>query len=534
MEIRDYLRVLQARWKIIVAVAVLAVVLAGLTTVLSTKQYQASAQLFVSTTGAGDVGSQVQNNQFSSNRVTSYAELITGQQVAQRVVDQLGLDESPQALAAQVTTKVVPDTVLLTVTVTDPSPTRARDLANAVVGQFSGLVKELETPDGSTVAAAKATVVQRAEVPTAAVSPTPARNLGLGLVLGLLLGVGLAVLRDRLDNSVTDRRDVAEHTGAAVVGALPYDAERLTKPLITFSSGYSASAEAYRQLRTNLQFLDVDNPPKVLVMTSAVPGEGKTTTACNFAFALAESGHRVLLVEADLRRPRVARYLNLVESVGITNLLAGTADLDDVLQPTGNARVRVLASGPHPPNPSELLGSAHMQRLLEQLRLRYDYVIIDAPPLLPVTDAAVLTTLADGAILVARHGHTTREQLARAAENLAAVEGRLLGTVLNMIPAKAGAYEYAYYYESDGKPAAAEDPDGLTDEPAESPRPAVRRPQGWPLAPAPRNGAEREAEGGAHVAIRDDGTGPVPVTAAPEEQGQDVEAGGRSGSPRRR
>lgn len=452
VEIRDYLRVLRARWKSIIAVTVLGVAAAVLGTFLTTPLYAASSQLFVSTTGTADVSAAYQGNLFSQQRVTSYAELIKGEEVAQRVVDDLDLTESAAAVAGQVSVQVVPDTVLLTVTVTDPSAVRARDLVNAISRQFTGLVTELETPTGGTVAAAKVTVVQVADQPTSPVSPQPLRNLALGLVLGVLLGAGLAVLRDRLDNTVKERREVVENTGAPVVGAVPYDSERSSKPLISFSSGHSTSAEVYRQLRTNLQFLDVDHPPRVLVLTSAVPGEGKTTTACNLAFVLAEAGHQVLLVEADLRRPRVARYLNLVESVGITNVLAGTADLDDVLQPTGSPNVSVLASGPHPPNPSELLGSVHMQQLLGTVRTRYDYVVIDAPPLLPVTDAAVLTTLADGAILVVRHGRTRRGELARAAENLRAIDARVLGTVLNMVPAKAGAYEYAYYYETDPAP----------------------------------------------------------------------------------
>lgn len=453
MEIRDYLLILRNRWKLIIAVLVLAMLAALAASLLTTPKYAAETQLFVSTTGQDNTAAAYQGGLFSQQRVTSYSELIQGRQVAQRVVDTLRLPMTAEQVSAEVSVKVVTDTVILGVTVTDPSPERARDIANALSTQFTQLAAELETPQGSTTAAAKVTVVQQASLPTTPVVPQTTRNIALGAVVGLLLGIGLAVLRDRLDNTVKDRREAVEATQAAVIGSVPFDSDRPSHPLVSFGEGHSSSAEAYRQIRTNLQFLDVDKPPQAIVITSAVPNEGKSTTALNLAFALGESGHRVLLVEADLRRPRLARYLQLVENVGITNVLSGAAELEDVLQPTINPAVTVLAAGPHPPNPSELLGSSRLQALLVTLRSRYDYIVFDAPPLLPVTDGAVLTALADGAILVARHGHTEREKLARAAENLRTVDGRLLGTILNMVPAKSSGYDYAYYYETDPAPA---------------------------------------------------------------------------------
>jgi len=467
VEIRDYLRILRNRWKLITAVLALGVLAALAFSLLTTPKYAASTQLFVSTTGQENTTAAYQGGLFSQQRVTSYSELIQGQQVAQRVVDTLKLPVGAAQVASEVSVNVKTDTVILGVTVTDPSPERARDIANALSQQFTQLVTELETPQGSTSAAAKVTVVQQASLPTTPVVPQTTRNIALGAVVGLLLGIGLAVLRDRLDNTVKDRREVVEATQAAVIGTVPFDSDRPKHPLASFGEGHSSSAEAYRQVRTNLQFLDVDNPPRAMVITSAVPNEGKTTTALNLAFALGESGNRVVLVEADLRRPRLAKYLQLVENVGMTNVLSGTAELDDVLQPTVNPSVTLLASGPHPPNPSELLGSSRLQTLLATLRGRFDYIVFDAPPLLPVTDAAVLTAHADGAILVARHGHTERDKLGRAAESLRSVDARVLGTILNMIPVKSSGYDYAYYYETDAPPAAKdtkEDPAGANGE----------------------------------------------------------------------
>jgi len=180
-------------------------------------------------------------------------------------------------------------------------------------------------------------------------------------------------------------------------------------------------------------------------LTSSVAGEGKSTTACNLALTLASAGTRVILVEGDLRRPRVADYMGLEGAVGLTDVLIGRAALDDVLQPWGSSPLSVLTSGALPPNPSEMLSSAQMGELIASLRTRADMVLIDSPPLLPVTDAAVLTRECDGALLVVRQGRTTREQLTRSLEALRSVGARLLGTVLNMA-ATGGAHGYGYGY----------------------------------------------------------------------------------------
>jgi len=471
LEIRDYARSLQAHWELIIATVLLAMLAALGASLLTTPTYAASTQLFVSTTSsaADTTATTYQGGLFSQQRVTSYSELLKGQQIGQRVVDSLRLPMTATQVANEVSVSVTSYTVLLNVTVTDPSPDRARSIANVLSDQFTQFAAQLETPQGSSVPVAKTTVVQRATQPGVKVGPKTTRNVGLGAVVGLILGIGLAVLRDRLDNTVKTRQQVIEASEAAAVGAVPFDSDRSKHPLVSFGEGHSSSAEAYRQIRTNLQFLDVDNPPRVLVVSSAIPGEGKTTTAVNLGFALAEAGHRVALVEADMRRPRAARYLQLVETVGLSNVLSGAASLDDVLQATGSQSVSVLASGPHPPNPSELLGSSQMKHVLEELRRRFDYVVLDAPPLLPVTDSVVLTNLADGALLVARHGHTKRDQLARAVENLRAIDGRVLGTILNMVPVKSSGYEYAYYYEMEPAAANADGRGTLPDASGEEP-----------------------------------------------------------------
>jgi capsular exopolysaccharide synthesis family protein len=211
------------------------------------------------------------------------------------------------------------------------------------------------------------------------------------------------------------------------------------------------TAEQYRQLRTNLQFLNVDAPPRVVLVSSAVPAEGKTTTIVNLAIALADGGRRVTVVDADLRRPAVTDALHLVGGVGLTNVLTGSAEIEDVVQQYGDRELFVIGAGPTPPNPGELLASGQMRLLLEKLRSENDYVLVDAAPLLPVADSWGLASHTDGVLLVVRHGKTGREQFAEAAEAVRRVGSTTLGVVLTMVPprgelaaARAQGYDYSY------------------------------------------------------------------------------------------
>ncbi len=214
-------------------------------------------------------------------------------------------------------------------------------------------------------------------------------------------------------------------TDAAVLGSIPYDKKAKSSPLITAGQTRSSRAEAFRQLRTNLQFMDIENPARVVVVTSSTGGEGKSTTAINLAVSFAESGRRVLLIEGDLRRPRVSDYLGIEKSVGLTNVLAGQIEIGDALQPW-TAGMSVLSCGSIPPNPSELLGGSVMDKLLKRLKTVFDIIIIDTPPLLPVTDAAVASKLADGVVVVVRAGKTTKAQFHTSLRNLEDVDARVV------------------------------------------------------------------------------------------------------------
>jgi len=446
MELRDYFRVVRHRWRLIVSCVLLAVGAAALVTLRATPQFASTVQLFVSTPQS-DSAAAYQGGLFSQQRVTSYADLVSGQEITRRVVERLQLDQSASELSDQISASVVPETVILGITVTDPDAARAQQLATAVADEFTMFVQELETPPGKAQAPIKASVVDPAELPTNPVYPQPLRNIGLATVLGLLVGIGGAVLRETFDTSVRGPEDLAAATDAPVMVSITYDGAAARTPLITALAPHAPRVEAFRVLRTNLQFVDVDRPSKVFVITSSVPGEGKTTTTCNLAITLAQAGQRVALVEGDLRRPKVSEYLRLESVVGVTTVLVGRLELADAVQDWGDHDLKVLTSGAIPPNPSELLQSQAMHDLVASLRRHFDVILIDAPPLLPVTDAAIVAAQADGALLVVRHGKTTRDQISAAVERLEAVGGRLVGVLLNMTPQRGGSgYYYGYGY----------------------------------------------------------------------------------------
>ncbi|MCL3817233.1 polysaccharide biosynthesis tyrosine autokinase [Aeromicrobium wangtongii] len=447
MDLRDYFRVLRARWVLVAACTLVVLGVAALLTWRATPQYASSARMFVSTQGSTDDAQANQGGQFSLQRVKSYADLLTGQEIARRVIADLGLEETPKALAQQISASSKLDTVILTVTVTDPDPKRARALADGVANVFVAYVAELETPPGKDEATIKATVVDPASDSSSPISPNPVRNVGLGVILGLLLGAGAAVLRETFDTSIKSLRQLEPLVPAPVIGTISYDASVVDSPLISSLDTYAPRAEAFRVLRTNLQFIDPDVERKVFVVTSSLPGEGKTTTAVNLALALAEGGERVALVEGDLRRPKVSEYLRLESAVGLTTVIIGKLPLEDAVQATVHDGLSVLTSGSTPPNPAELLKSSAMASTIASLRATYDIVLIDAPPLLPVTDGALLAAQSDGALLVVRHGKTTTDQVRLAVERLESVGAAPVGVIFNMTPAKGGeGYGYGYGY----------------------------------------------------------------------------------------
>ncbi|HEV2070819.1 MAG TPA: polysaccharide biosynthesis tyrosine autokinase [Acidimicrobiales bacterium] len=301
-----------------------------------------------------------------------------------------------------------------------------------------------------------AQLVSAAAEPTTPVRPKPVRNAVLALVVGLMLGVAVAFLREHLDDTVKGKDDLDRVLpGVTVLGLIPAVAgwkDRATPRVVSVTDPTSHVAEAYRSLRTSVQFLSLDDPLRIIQLTSPNASEGKTTTLANLAVALSRAGQRVVVVCCDLRRPRVHEFFGLDNAVGFTSVLLGEAPLSAALQQVSGEHLALLASGPPPPNPSELLASKRTADLLTALRRECDVVLVDSPPVLPVTDAMVLSRMVDATILVGTAGQTTRREYQRSLEMLQQVEANLVGTVLNGVEQGGGyGYGYGYGYRQPGK-----------------------------------------------------------------------------------
>lgn len=471
MDLRHYLRIFRAHWLGMLVIVVAAVAVAFGWTLLQPRVYTADASAIVqSKLGANDAGAKVLGNQLATSSVKTFVNLGTSRLVAERVIDELNLDTTPESLVSRVTVTNPLDTVSLRVDASASSPEMARDIAEAWVRGMAAEVNLLEGEDEATQGSIYLAPIDSARLPSSPSSPNVRLALAIGLLLGCAIAFGYALLRYTLDRRIRSVESVERETDVAVVGTIPEEKSfTVDNRLIPFDGGNSASsssahlfpiAEAMRELRTNIQFMDVDNPPRVMVVTSPLPGDGKSTTASNLAITLASSGQKVVLIDGDLRRPMVDTIFGLPKGAGLSEVLAGRAELADVAHRIGrNGRLLVIAAGKVPPNPSEVLGSARMKELLAAIS-REALVIIDAPPLVPVTDAAVLAHSTDGAIVVATIGKTTYEVLGKALGNLERAGARALGIVLNRVPRRgSGAAYYGYQYHGDYYRAEEEDRD---------------------------------------------------------------------------
>ncbi|GGM18775.1 chromosome partitioning protein [Promicromonospora citrea] len=457
MNVTEYLRIIRKQWVPVTVLAIAGIVLAAGFALTRTPAYTTSSQIFVSFHGAESTSELATGTTYVQRRVVSYANLVRSPQVLQSVVEELGLDTTPGELASRVQAAPVTDTVLIDITVTDDDPTLAARIANTVAESLAVRVDELETPQQVGDSPVQLQLVREAVPPGSASYPNVPVMILVGLLLGAAAGVAVAVLRELVDTRVRSEEDLSAVTDAAVIGTISLDDEAKEHPLVVQASPYHTRSEAFRRLRTNLQFLDLDGGPQAIVVTSSVPDEGKTTTAINLAITLADADAKVLLVDADLRRPSVAGYLGIEGSVGLTTLLIQRATVDEVAQPWGSAGLYVIPSGAVPPNPAELVGSRAMATLIRETSEQYDYVVIDTPPLLPVTDAALIAKMTSGALMVAGAGQVRREQLRHSLANLSAVSARVLGVVLNKAGREADAYSAGYYdyrphAEDDGEP----------------------------------------------------------------------------------
>ena len=444
MDLPAVLGLVRRRWAPIAICLVVGLAGAVAVTRSTPKTYRASATLFVSIPAAGGIQEALQGVQLSSQLIASYAKIATSRPTAAVVSAATGGRFTPEEVRQKISASTEPDTLLISVAATDVDPASARDLANATADALADVIGDLETTSQGGV---QARVIDPAVAPNRPIRPRPILDTTLGALLGLGIGVALALALESLDKSITLPDQASAAFGAPVLATLPRQRRLQSEPLIALEGATSSAGEAYRSLRTSIRFLEIDRNLSTILVTSAGAGEGKSTVTANLAIAVAQAGERVIVIDADLRRPRLASLFGLEEGPGLTSVVFGRSTLRDALRPW-RGTVSVLPPGPLPPNPSEVLGSEAMANVLREAAELADVVLIDAPPLLPVTDAAVLSTLVDGTVVVARWARTETSDAEEARFTLEGVGASVVGVVLNAVR---GRRAPGYYREYDEK-----------------------------------------------------------------------------------
>jgi capsular exopolysaccharide synthesis family protein len=428
MSISEYLRAIARGWWM-VAIAVIVGASAAAAFIATTPPtYAGSVTFFVNTTPGTGV-SPLQSDQYAQQRVATYVRLVSSDRLARLIAADTHIDQSPQQIAASISGESPLNTVLLTATVQGASRSDVAAVTNSVSTQFVKMIRSID-PTVSLEVTSGPTVLP------APIAPRKNLDLGVGILAGLVIGSGAAILRQTLHATARSAAALSAVGGTAVLGWIANDPAVRKGSVVIDATTRSARTEAFRKLRTNLQFPGATERGSVVVVTSSDYGEGRSTTAANLAVICAEAGKKTLLVDGDLRRPRIADYLDVKRAPGLAEVLAAEASFDDSVQPSSTKGMLVLASGFVPPNPAELLGSQAMTDLLIDLRRRFDIVIVDSPPLLPVTDAAVAASQSDGAIVVVRYGRTRLAHVASAIGALESANARVLGCVVTMAPRK--------------------------------------------------------------------------------------------------
>jgi polysaccharide biosynthesis transport protein len=439
------------KWTVI-ALPLIAGVVAAALTLTASPVYRAETKIIV-----GQGGGLVQPG--FANSIQPYtatmSDLIGSDIVARNVIKNLGLSGTSKDLLKKISTSINPQTAVIDVFVDDTSQARAVAIDREVGKVFAGLVAsrfgpaaKKGTPATAATQPLTANVFDPAHLLPGQVSPHPSRSIAIGLALGLALGLIGAFVIEHFDTRLRTRGDVERAFAAPIIGQIPHmDAGRTLE-----AGGTTRVADSFRSLRANLHYLGIERPLETLLVTSAGAAQGKTTVAANLAVAIARSGASVVVVDADLRRPRLASVFGApLGPVGLTNVLVGQSPLTEALRHVRmspdedtDTIVSVLPSGPLPPNPAELMSSAKMLKLVKELRASYDYVIFDSPPVLPVADALELARLCDGVMVVCRRDHASRDEAADLREALQLVRIQPLGVVITDAEQPA-----SYGYEAD-------------------------------------------------------------------------------------
>jgi tyrosine-protein kinase len=480
MHLNRYLTVLRRRLWIILACPLIAAAVATVANQTLPPVYEARVVLLVRPAQPLAVSDTSVAALTSDQISATYARLMTERPLLEQVAQDVGMGAGSNALAGQI--KVTPEagTTILDVAVQDTDRVRAARTGNILVADFIADIKQIQREESGNPNARSAdnfVLVSPAIIPDQPVAPNKVRNVVLALVAGLVLAALVAFLVEYLDQTVKSDQDLSERTGIVPIGHIGFVAGARTNRGELIRPGQPI-AEAYKALRTNLLFSSVDRRLQTLVITSSLPGEGKSRTTANLAIVLAEAGHRTLVVDADLRRPSQHRMFGRIRHRGLADLVAQGAEQPDVVHRVERVpNLWLLSAGTRPPNPSELLGSGRMKALIDKLREEFTYLLLDTPPLAAVTDAAVLATHCDATLLVVEQGKTPVSAVVHARETLERVGAPLAGAVLNKIRSRTSGYYYAYGYgEQDGErpapPAAA--PDVAVSRPTRAEPPVLR------------------------------------------------------------
>ena len=432
MDLKSYLKIIRNRWWLLLLGPVLAGAIAFYVSKQMTPTYATSATLLINQTQTP--GTVQYNDILTSERLTNtYAELVERQVSLASVISQLDLEMSETELRKKISVSAVSHTQLLRIAVEDADPILASAIANETAIVFiNDNASSLGRPGTVTIA-------ERAEVPEDAAKPNIQTNTILAAILGLMAISALALLIEYLDDTVKAGEDVELEFGLPTLGLV----RRMKQKSVRVTAPFDAeSIEAYVQLRTNVHFAAVGRNLKSIVVTSSHPKEGKSTTAAGLATVLAQAGAKVILVDADLRRPAVHEVFSLPNKVGLTGLLVAEAtEARPALFSAGIKNLSVLTSGPVPPNPADLLMSTSMENLMQSLANQADYVIYDTPPVLAVTDANILAARADGVVLVGLSGRTRKSSLRSTVQEISRTQAKILGFAIN----KAGSQSRGYY-----------------------------------------------------------------------------------------
>ncbi len=440
MTLHEYAAALLKHWLVIAALALLGAAAGYGLSQLMDERYRSETTVMISPARGDSTIELVQGSNYVQSVVQTYAVLARSPVVLQPVIDELELDETAARLAARTDVEAPLNTMVIEIGVTDATAETAQDAADAIAAEFADAVAETspEGPDGQP--AVRVSVISPARAPLSPIAPNTRMNTVLGGGAGLAIGVLAALALRRFGNRLSSIEDLEAAVDAPVLGAVGRAGSvGVVESLREHPTG--RIAESMRQTTAALKFVDMDREHRVLIVSSAAAGDGKTSTSIGLALTLAEVGSRVLLVEADLRRPSIASMTGIEGAVGLTTVLLGDASLADAVQVWGNERLHVLPSGPKPPNAGHLLTSARLRALLDQARAEYEYVIIDTPPVVAVSDALWLAPAADAAILVARADRTRLDALRRA---IAAIDGTpapVLGVVLNGVALARSPYD---------------------------------------------------------------------------------------------